>query len=110
LSAFTNEFSFLRARAKGTWSSKRWFFQRGTDGLKETFLEITVASVDEYLKTAESAGERVIKPKGPYWILHFSHWSEIQKETSWGYGKTSRERHVNIQSKDFRQVNAPLNK
>jgi hypothetical protein len=40
-------------------------FKRGTDGLKETFLEVTVSSIDECLKKVEAEGGHLIKPKGP---------------------------------------------
>jgi len=41
------------------------FFQRGTHGAQETFVEINVPSVDEYLKRIESAGGKIVKQKGP---------------------------------------------
>jgi predicted enzyme related to lactoylglutathione lyase len=39
-------------------------FERGTHGLKETFLEVTVPSIDEYLKKIESGGGQLVTPKG----------------------------------------------
>lgn len=39
-------------------------FQRGTHGLKEMFLEVTVPSIDDYVKKIESEGGRLVKPKG----------------------------------------------
>ena len=47
------------------------FFQRGTDGLEDTFLEISVPSIDEYLKKIESAGGKLVKPKGPILDIAF---------------------------------------
>jgi predicted enzyme related to lactoylglutathione lyase len=46
-------------------------FQRGTYGLKEMFLEVTVPSIDEYLKKVESEGGRLVKPKGPILDIAF---------------------------------------
>jgi hypothetical protein len=47
------------------------FFQRGTHGVQESFVEINVPSIDEYLKKIESAGGRVVKPKGPILDIAF---------------------------------------
>ena len=47
------------------------FFQRGTHGLEGTFVEINVPSVDEYLKRIESAGGKIVKPKGPILDIAF---------------------------------------
>lgn len=46
-------------------------FKRGTDGLEQTFLEINVPSIDEYLKKIESAGGKLVKPKGPILDIAF---------------------------------------
>jgi len=47
------------------------FFQRGTHGLEETFVEINVPSIDECLKKIESAGGKLVKPKGPMLDIAF---------------------------------------
>jgi predicted enzyme related to lactoylglutathione lyase len=47
------------------------FFQRGTDGLEGTLLEINVPSIDEYLKKIESAGGKIVKPKSPILDIAF---------------------------------------
>ena len=47
------------------------FFQRGTRGLEGTFIEINVPSVDEYLRRIESAGGKIVKPKGPILDIAF---------------------------------------
>jgi len=47
------------------------FFQRGTDGLEGTFLEINVPSIDECLKRIELAGGKLVKPKGPMLDIAF---------------------------------------
>jgi predicted enzyme related to lactoylglutathione lyase len=47
------------------------FFQRGTHGLKGTFIEINVPSIDKYLTRIESAGGKVVKPKGPMLDIAF---------------------------------------
>jgi len=47
------------------------FFQRGTDGLESTTLEINVPSINEYLKKTESAGGQLVKPKGPILDIAF---------------------------------------
>ena len=39
-------------------------FQRGTHGLRETFLEVAVPSIDECLKKVESEGGQLVKAKG----------------------------------------------
>jgi len=46
-------------------------FQRGTHNLKEMFLEITVPSIDEYLKKVESEGGRLVKSEGPILDMAF---------------------------------------
>jgi predicted enzyme related to lactoylglutathione lyase len=46
-------------------------FQRGTHGLKEMFFEVTVPSIDEYLKKVEYEGGRLVKPKGPILDIAF---------------------------------------
>jgi hypothetical protein len=46
-------------------------FKRGTDGLKETFLEVTVRSIDESLKKVEAEGGQLTKPKGPIFDIAF---------------------------------------
>jgi predicted enzyme related to lactoylglutathione lyase len=46
-------------------------FKRGTNGLIETFLEINVPSIDEYLKKIEAEGDQLIKPKGPILNIAF---------------------------------------
>jgi predicted enzyme related to lactoylglutathione lyase len=46
-------------------------FLRGTDGLKEMFLEVTVPSIDEYLKRIESEGGQLVKQKGPILDIAF---------------------------------------
>jgi predicted enzyme related to lactoylglutathione lyase len=47
------------------------FFQRGTHGAQETFVEINVPSVDEHLKRIESAGGKIVKQKGPILDIAF---------------------------------------
>jgi len=47
------------------------FFQRETHGLEGTFIEINVPSVDEYLRRIESAGGKIVKPKGPILDIAF---------------------------------------
>jgi predicted enzyme related to lactoylglutathione lyase len=39
-------------------------FKRGTNGLEETFLEVTVPSIDEYLRKIEAEGGQLMVPKG----------------------------------------------
>jgi predicted enzyme related to lactoylglutathione lyase len=46
-------------------------FKRGTHGLRETFLEVTVPSIDEYLKKIEAEGGQLITPKGPILDIAF---------------------------------------
>jgi predicted enzyme related to lactoylglutathione lyase len=46
-------------------------FQRGTNGLRETFLEVTVPSIDESLKKIESEGGQLVRPKGPILDIAF---------------------------------------
>ena len=46
-------------------------FQRGTHGLKETFLEITVPSIEDCLKKVESEGGQLVTPKGPILDIAF---------------------------------------
>ena len=46
-------------------------FKRGTHGLRETFLEVTVPSIDEYLKKIEAEGGQLVKPKGPILDIAF---------------------------------------
>ena len=46
-------------------------FKRGTHGLNETFLEVTVPSIDEYLKKIEAEGGQMVKPKGPILDIAF---------------------------------------
>ena len=47
------------------------FFQRGTHGAQETFVEINVPSVDECIKRIELAGGKIVKPKGPILDIAF---------------------------------------
>ena len=47
------------------------FFRRGTHGVKGTFIEINVPSIDKYLTRVESAGGKVVKPKGPMLDIAF---------------------------------------
>ena len=47
------------------------FFQRGTDDLEGTLLEINVPSIDEYLKKIESAGGKLVKAKSPILDIAF---------------------------------------
>ena len=46
-------------------------FLRGTNGLKEMFLEVTVPSIDEYLKRIECEGGQLVKEKGPILDIAF---------------------------------------
>jgi predicted enzyme related to lactoylglutathione lyase len=46
-------------------------FKRGTNGLNETFLEVTVRSIDECLKKIEVEGGQLVKPKGPILDIAF---------------------------------------
>ena len=46
-------------------------FKRGTNGLNETFLEVTVRSIDECLKKIEAEGGQLVKPKGPILDIAF---------------------------------------
>jgi predicted enzyme related to lactoylglutathione lyase len=51
-------------------------FKRGTHGLNETFLEVTVPSIDEYLKKVEAEGGQLVKPKGP--ILDIAYFAVVR--------------------------------
>jgi hypothetical protein len=46
-------------------------FKRGTHGLRETFLEVTVPSIDEHLKKIEAEGGQLVKPKSPILDIAF---------------------------------------
>ena len=46
-------------------------FQRGTHGLEGISIEINVPSIDEYLERIESAGGKIVKPKGPILDIAF---------------------------------------
>ena len=46
-------------------------FQRGTHGLETISIEIKVPSIDEYLKKIESAGGKIVMPKGPILDIAF---------------------------------------
>jgi predicted enzyme related to lactoylglutathione lyase len=46
-------------------------FKRGTDGLNEVFLEVTVQSIDDCLKKIEEEGGRLVKPKAPILDIAF---------------------------------------
>ena len=47
------------------------FYLKGTNGLSEMFLEVTVPSIDEYLKTIDSEGGQLVKSKGPILDIAF---------------------------------------
>ena len=51
-------------------------FKRGTHGLRETFLEITVPSIDEYLRKILAEGCEIVRPKSP--MLDFAYYAIIK--------------------------------
>lgn len=46
-------------------------FKRGTHGLRETFLEVTVPSIDEYLKRIVAEGGEIVREKSPMLDIAF---------------------------------------
>jgi hypothetical protein len=46
-------------------------FKRGTHGLRETFLEVTVPSIDEYLKKIVTEGGGIVRQKSPMLDIAF---------------------------------------
>jgi predicted enzyme related to lactoylglutathione lyase len=46
-------------------------FRRGTHGLTQTFLEVTVPSIDEHLRKVEAEGGQLVRPKGPVLDIAF---------------------------------------
>ena len=46
-------------------------FKRGTNGLKETFLEVNVASIDECSKRILEEGGQLVRQKGPILDIAF---------------------------------------
>ena len=46
-------------------------FRRGTHGLGQTFLEVTVASIDESIEKVESEGGELVRPKRPMLDIAF---------------------------------------